>query len=107
MTQVIHHRIAKVSKALAATAYEMLAHEDAFYRAHKSMRRYVQLNWRHYIPFARQTLVAILSKDYSHEIALGSHTAQGVADMKDEIYECLLLDSAFKAPAELAPSLIH
>lgn len=105
--KVIHWRIAKTAKALAAAAYEELAHEDAFYRAHRSMAHYVAKNWRHYIPFARRALVAILAKDYSHAIALGTYNAQGVDDMKAEIYECLLLDGGFKAPAEQTQAIIH
>lgn len=105
--RIIHARIAKTAKALAAEAYEVMAQVNAFHRLNRSMDRYVRRNWRHYIPFARQALVEILSKDYSHEIALGVYTPQGVQDMKDEIYECLLLDGGFKAPAETAPSLIH
>jgi hypothetical protein len=98
--KIIHYRIAKTAKALAAAAYEELAKIDAFYRAHRSMAHYVRKNWRHYIPYARQSLVGILAKDFSHDIALGSYTAQGVDAMKAEVYECLLLDGGFKAPAE-------
>lgn len=98
MTKIIHHRIAKTAKALAAAAYEEMAKVNAFYQAHKSMRWYVQKNWQHYIPFARQALVQILSKDFAHEVAMGVYTPKGVDDMKNEVYECLLIDGGFKAP---------
>jgi len=103
--KIIHQRIARTAQALAAGAYELLAKENDFHRLNRSMDRYVRRNWRHYIPFARQALVAILGKDYTYEIALGVYTAQGVEEMKMEVYECLLLDGAFKAPAaSTAPS---
>jgi hypothetical protein len=106
--QIIHHRIATTAKALAAAAYEKLAHDNAFHRLNRSLDRYVRRNWRHYIVFARQALVGILTKDFSHEVALGVYTAAGVEQMKNEVYECLVLDGQFKAPAEQrGPSLIH
>lgn len=105
--KVIHWRIAKVAKALAAEAYELLAHENDFHRLNRSMDRYVRRNWKEYIPFARQALVGILAKDFSHEIALGTYTPQGVEAMKDEVYQCLLIDGGFKAPAESASGVIH
>lgn len=107
MSQIIHHRIATTAKALAAEAYEALAHENAFHRLNRSMDRYVRRNWRHYIPFARQALIAILAKDYAHEVALGVYTAKGVDEMKAEVYECLLIDGAFKGATDAGPALIH
>ena len=104
--KIIHRRIASTAQALAAEAYELLAKENEFHRLNRSMERYVRRNWRHYIPFARQALVAILAKDYTYEVALGVYTAQGVEEMKMEVYECLLLDGGFKAPAPSSiPSL--
>lgn len=104
--KIIHWRIAKTAKALAAAAYEELAKENDFYRAHKSMAHYVRKNWQHFIPFARQSLVSVLAKDYTFEVALGSYTEKGVQEMKDEIYQCLLIDGGFKAPAAVrTPSL--
>lgn len=105
--QVIHWRIAKAAKAIAAEAYEALARENDFHRLNRSPERYVRRNWRHYIPFARQALVGVLTKDYAHEIALGSYTREGVEAMKAEVYECLVLDGAFKGAAETAPARLH
>lgn len=98
--KIIHARIATVAKALAAEAYELLAQENEFHRLNRTMDRYVRRNWQHYIPFARQSLVSILSKDYTFEVALGTYTQEGVDQMKNEVYECLLLDGGFKAPSE-------
>lgn len=105
--KIIHWRIAKTAKALAAAAYEELAKENAFYARHKSMSHYVRKNWQLYIPFARQALVAILAKDFAYEVALGTYTEQGVVDMKEEVYQCLLLDGGFKAPSAPTSSLVH
>lgn len=99
MSKVIHHRIAKVAKALCAEAYEVLARENAFYACNPSQRNYVRRAWKDFIPYARDSLFALLNKDYTFEIAMGSYTAQQVAAMKDEIYEVILIDSAFKSSA--------
>jgi len=106
--KIIHWRIAKVAKEIAAECYEALAHENEFHRLNRSVDRYVKRNWRHYIPFARQALVGILTKDFAMEVALGTYTPEGVEAMKQEVYECLLLDGAYKASGQPATSsLIH
>lgn len=105
--KIIHKQIARVAKALAAEAYEILAHEDAFYRLNPSQKAYVRRAWGDYIPYARQSLFVLLQKDFSHEIALGSYTQAQVQQMKDDIYECLLIDGSFKAPAEQRQQLVH
>ncbi len=104
MTKIIHNRIAKTAKALAAAAYEEMAKENEFYRLHPSMRNYVRRSWQHYIVFARQALVEILRKDYAYEIALGAYTPASVEAMKNEAYECLLIDGEFK---ETSPSSLY
>jgi hypothetical protein len=104
--KIIHKRIAKVAKALCAEAYEVLAHEDAFYAANPSLRHYVRRAWKDYIPYARDSLFALLNKDYTFELRVGAYTAAQVREMKDDIYEILLIDGEFKAPAETA-SILH
>lgn len=96
MAKVIHWRIAKTAKALARAAWELMAEDDKFYALNRQPSRYVERNWKHYIPFARDSLVGILTKDYSHDIALGSYTREGVEAMKAEVYDCLCLDGSFK-----------
>lgn len=98
--KIIHHRIAKTAKAQAREAWELMAREDAFYRLWKDPKVYVRRNWQHYIPYARQALVGILTKDFSHQIAMGSYSQAGVDAMKNEVYECLLIDGGFKTPAQ-------
>jgi hypothetical protein len=98
-TKVIHWRIAKAAKAIAAEAYEVMAREDAFYRMWRDPKLYVRRNWQHYIPFARQALIDILGKDYKNEIAMGVYTAEAVEKMKEEVYEVILIDSAGRKPA--------
>lgn len=105
--KIIHKRIAKVAKALCAEAYEILARENAFYALNPSQRNYVRRAWHDFIPYARDSLFALLNKDYTFEIRLGAYTADQVREMKDEIYEILLIDGEFKAPAPQHSGLIH
>lgn len=105
--KIIHWRIAKVAKEIAATCYEELAKENDFHRLNRTMERYVRRNWQHYIPFARKALVDILTKDFSMDIALGSYTAQAVEEMKAEVYECLVIDGMYKGAAPPTSSLVH
>ena len=108
MAQIIHKRIAKVAKAIAYECYEVMAHEDDFYRLNPDQDGYVRRNWKHYIPFARQSVVQILSKDYDHEIGLGVYTREGVAQMKDEVYEALLIDGSAKGkPRKPPPEILR
>lgn len=105
MTQIIHWRIAKIAKRLAEEAYELCAREDEFYKRWPTMKLYVRRNWQHYIPFARNSLYDILAKDYAHEVALGVYTLEGVEQMKNEVYEVVMIDSGFKATA--APEMVN
>lgn len=105
MSQVIHKKIAKVAKSLAAEAYELMAKENAFFALHPSQRNYVRTAWKEFIPFARDSLFALLNKDYTFEIRLGTYTEAQVTAMKDEIYEVILIDSAFKSQA--MPQVLH
>ena len=95
-TKIVHKRIASTAKALAAAAYEEMAKVNEFYAANPSMKGYVGRNWRHFIPFARQALTTILSKDYAYEIAMGSYTPKAVEQMKHEVYEALVIDGQMK-----------
>lgn len=106
-TKIIHHTIAQTAKAIAAEAYELLAKENAFYAANPSLRNYVRRAWKDYIPYARQSLVGILAKDFAFEIAMGTYTPQTVEMMKNDVYECLLLDGEFKAPAQGYSPVLH
>ena len=100
--KVIHEMIARTAKALAEAAYEELARENAFYAANPDVSIYVARAWKHYIPFARGALLATLQKDFHYEVAMGIYTPEGVDVMKNEVYEALLLDGSYKAPAEPA-----
>jgi len=100
--RIIHHEIAKVAQALAEEAYELALQSGVIDRCSERARKiYVRKHFGDYIPFARQALIAILRKDFKYEIAMGSHTEKTVADMKERIYEALLIDGSFKAPAPL------
>ena len=105
MTQIIHWRIAKIAKRLAEEAYELCAREDQFYKRWPTMKLYVRRNWQHYIPFARDSLYAILGKDYAHEVGLGVYTRDAVEQMKQEVYETVLIDSGYKA--NTAPEMVN
>lgn len=105
--KIIHWRIAKTAKALAAAAYEELAKDNDFYKVNRSMRRYVERAWQDYIPFARSALVDILGKDYAYEIALGVYTRDGVEKMKAEVHETLVLDGGLKAAPFVQSEALH
>ena len=100
--KLIHKVIANAAKGIAQTAHEELCRaDDAFYRLWPDNDYYVRRNWKHYIPFARQALTTVLTKDFAFEIALGTYTPQGVEMMKAEIYEALIIDGSYKAPPPL------
>lgn len=107
MSKLIHSQIADTAKALAAEAYEELAKVNEWYQHNKSVDIYVRRNWQHYIPFAREALIAILSKDYSFEIAMGVHTEETVQRMKDQVAEALIIDGQYKANEAPASELVH
>lgn len=101
MTKIIHVVIAETSKSLAYAAYEEMAKVDRFYRMNPKADAYVARNWRHFIPFARQSLAGILAKDFKHEIASGQYSPRSVEVMKEEIFQALLIDGQYKAPAPI------
>lgn len=108
MPRIIHTRIAKVAKTICAECYEVMAQEDAFYRLWPDIDRYIKRRWMDYIPFARQSLAGVLAKDYSFEISIGSMSMASVEQMKQEIYEALIIDSSAKEnPREPPPEIIR
>jgi len=106
-TKIIHAMIAETAKAIAAEAYELLAQENAFYAANPKQRVYVRRAWKDYIPYARQSLIGLLAKDFTFEISMGTYTPQAVEMMKNDVYECLLLDGEFKGPATGFSPAVH
>lgn len=100
--KIIHHEIAKVAKAFAGEAYELALQAGVIdKRKEKARNAYIAQHFGDYIFAARQALATILRKDYTFEIAMGQHTAKTVEEMKERIYQALLIDGAFKAPAAM------
>ncbi len=104
--KIIHEVIARTAKSLAEAAYEEMASVNDFYAANPDVNLYVAGNWQHYIPFARQSLVNLLTKDFSFEIACGQYTPESVDLMKSEVCEALVIDGSYKASAAPSSSLL-
>lgn len=87
MTRIVHKRTAKTAKAIACEVYEILASNDRFYTQHRSMRRWVECNWKQFIGYARDAHLKILANP-------DSQVSQAE---KDELYEVALIEGGFKS----------
>lgn len=79
---VVHKQIAETAKGLALEHYEVLARDNLFYKRWPKKKAFVGHNWRHYIPMARQIMVAMLGNPKYDE------------KFKKKIFDAILLDGA-------------
>ena len=59
-----HKSVREIAKEMAGTAYEKLARNDAFYAQHPNQNLFIAKNWKHFLGFARQSLLTILGGNY-------------------------------------------
>lgn len=59
-----HKAVREIAKDMAGAAYEELASADAFYQQHPNQNLFIAKNWKHFIGFARQSLLKILAGDF-------------------------------------------
>jgi hypothetical protein len=59
-----HKSVREIAKNMAGAAYEELAKNDQFYTQHPNQNLFIVHNWKYFLGYARQSLVAILAGDY-------------------------------------------
>ncbi len=59
-----HKSVREIAKNMAGDAYEEMARNDDFYKQHPNQNLFIAKNWKHFLGFARQSLLAILGGDY-------------------------------------------
>lgn len=95
MTKICHKLMAKTAKAITNEAYEILASDDAFYKAWPSRQVFVNRQWQNFVGHARAALVVMLRDPTIHE------------HLKEPIYEAFLDEGGFKAsPDAFKPSAL-
>ncbi len=80
MPKFCHKLVEKTAKDMAWEAYEARATDNVFYKQFPNQRKYVAHNWKHFIRFARETLVRMLGMPQYSE------------HLKEEIFEALMLE---------------
>lgn len=93
--RIVHKRTAKTAKALAAEVYEVLASNDRFYAQNRSVRRWVERNWKQFIGHARNAHLEIL-RDPDNQYP---------QSMKDELYEVALIEGGMKSSPMALPRI--
>lgn len=83
VTKVVHTLLADTAKAIAAEAYECLAHDNDFYAEWPTQVSYVAANWTMHLPEVRAQFVKILAGEYPQA-------------MKDPIYEAMCIDGSMR-----------
>lgn len=71
---LVHKEVRKIAKGIAAAAYEELARDNIFYKAHPNQGSFINRYWTAFIPQSRQILLQMLAGDYPE-------------DMKEEIFD--------------------
>lgn len=89
---VVHKMLADVAKGCAGEQWEVLAKQNAFYRAWPKRRAFVNHNWPKYLPVARQILTGMLGDPKRSETE------------KATIYEVLLKDGAVNPKTMAEPA---
>lgn len=82
-----HKLVAKTAMEIAGEAYDQMAEDDVWYKAHPDAKHYVATNWHKYIEAARGALTMVLT----------CHTTP--EDQKEIIYDALCADHSLRFPA--------
>ena len=109
MAKIVHKLIARTAKAISAEAWEILSSNDDFHRAWPKVRPFVANQWRNFVGHARASLVVMLQPIPGSEKEPDGPRYVNSQHVRDEIYEALCTEGAFKArpvvPA--SPHLLH
>lgn len=93
MTKIVHALVAKTAKEIAAEFWEICSSDNTFHKHFPKVRPFVQRHWRDFVGAARHSLVKILADPLTHD------------NLKQPIYEAILLEGGFKATPQ-APSAL-
>jgi hypothetical protein len=96
MTRICHALIAKTAKEITFAAYEILAHDDKFYKAWPNQRRFVARQWKNFIGHARASLVVMLQPIPGTEKDPDGPKYATAELMRDLIEDALITEGAFK-----------
>ena len=84
--QHAHELVAKTAKEFAADFYERAAHDNVFYRFFPDAPSFIETEWHHFIPLAREWLAKMLTMDEYPE------------RMKEDIADALMKDRMLPRP---------
>lgn len=94
--KICHQLIAKTAKEITFAAYEILAHDDAFYRAWPNQRRFVARQWKNFIGHARASLMVMLQPIPGTENDPDGPKYLAHETMREAIMEAFVLEGAYK-----------
>lgn len=59
-----HKSVREIAKDMAGAAYEEMSKHDGFYQQHPNQNLFIAKNWKYFLFYARQSLLAILGGNY-------------------------------------------
>jgi hypothetical protein len=101
---MVHRLIAQTAKEICEAVFEACSYTDKFHEMwpEKYRKRFIQRFWAEYIGAARDSLTTLLQPIPGTETSPDGPKYATPQIMRDEIFEALLIDGAYKRPAPLS-----
>lgn len=96
--QIIHTQIAHTAKGICEAVWEECSYDDKFHRRWPKVKPFVQRFWADFIPYARDSLAQLLRPIPGTECDPNGPKYANTEYVREQIYEALLIDGAYKAP---------
>lgn len=102
--QMVHKLIAQTAKEITEAVYEACSHTDKFHKRwpEKYRKRFIQRFWPEYIGAARDSLTTLLQPIAGTENDPDGPKYATHQILRDEIFEALLIDGAYKSQPKLS-----
>jgi hypothetical protein len=102
LTKICHKETAAAAKGIAFAAYEILASDNAFYKAWPNPRRFVAKHWKDFIGHARMAFIVMLTPIPGTENDPDGPKYLADEATREKVADALITEGAFKhvpAPA--------
>ena len=102
--KICHKLVAETAKEITFAVYEIMAHDDVFYKANPTAKRFVARQWKNFIGHARASLLVMLTPIPGTENDPDGPKYQAHEIMRNAIMEAFIEEGAFKqAPMSPQP----
>jgi len=105
--KICHRLVADTAKEITYAAYEILAHDDTFYKAWPRANRFVAKQWKNFIGHARASLAMMLTPIPGTEDDPDGPKYAAAETLRDAIMEAFLAEGVYKTVPQQRVGSLH